>query len=93
MQEIWRKSETVEALIKSRIAAKCYPEAIRDIESMLIHAVANPHYLLKKVRVVLLWKQEQVGTNEELFHFIKTTIDFLTDNQLFLSQKDQEALE
>jgi hypothetical protein len=93
MQEIMRNSpEAVETLIVFRLELKDYRRTMQDIEGVLIRN-PSPHYLLLKLRTVMLWMHGSIAEEVELQRYIRTTITLLKENSHLLSPQDQKELQ
>ena len=71
---------------------KDYVNAIKDVESILLNFIPNPHYQLVKLRIVGEYFRDEKN-NEELFHYMKSSIDFLKENLFALTKDDQTILD
>lgn len=57
MKQILRSSsDTINQMIACRLLLNDFEGAVRDIESALLWGLSIPFFLLKKVEVLMLWK-------------------------------------
>ena len=50
-------------MIYFRTLLKDYRGALRDITSVLLLHQNNPHFLFKKLELVIQWQQNEIGSN------------------------------
>lgn len=72
---------------------KDFAGAVRDIESILISKPNDLHFLLLQTKVIMIWEEAEINKNEELFHYIKASLEHVKDRLEELSPADRNVFQ
>ncbi len=80
-------------MVDCRIILKDFTGAIRDIEAILLTKPNDIHFLLLKINVLMIWQEANIDKNDELFHYFRTSLEFVRDKLDFISVGDRNIYE
>lgn len=80
-------------MVECRIILKDFTGAIRDIQAILLVERNDIHFLLLKTKVLMIWLEADIDKNEELFHYLRTSLGFVRDKLDIINAADKNTYE